>query len=65
MPEIDDYIKNIILFIFLQGDLRKLESIYKIYKNHCSILKNEIIQNILKPKSYNEDTKEITQKVIK
>jgi DNA polymerase III delta prime subunit len=49
---------------YLQGDLRKLLSIYNIYKNHCSILKNEIIQNIFKPKSYNEDTKEITNKLI-
>tara|TARA_Y100000768_G_scaffold387968_1_gene381230 strand:+ start:421 stop:1716 length:1296 start_codon:yes stop_codon:yes gene_type:complete len=63
MPEIDCTLKNNII-IFLQGDLRKLESIYKIYKNHCSILKNEIIQNILKPKSYNEDTKEITKKLL-
>jgi len=63
MPEIDTTLKNNIIK-FLQGDLRKLESIYKIYKNHCSILKNEIIQNILKPKSYNEDTKEITKKLL-
>jgi DNA polymerase III delta prime subunit len=63
MTEIDSTLKNNII-IFLQGDLRKLESIYKIYKNHCSILKNEIIQNILKPKSYNEDTKEITKKLL-
>ena len=27
-------------------------------------MKNEIIQNIFKPKSYNEDTKEITKKLI-
>ena len=63
MPELDNTLKNNII-IFLQGDLKKLESIYKIYKNHCSILKNEIIQNILKPKSYNEDTKEITKKLL-
>lgn len=63
MPDIDNILsKNIINFI--QGDLRKLSSIYSIYKNHYSILKNEIIQNIFKPKSYNEDTKEITKKLI-
>jgi len=49
---------------YLQGDLRKLASIYKIYQNNCSLLKNEIIQDIFKPKSYNEDTKEITKKLI-
>jgi DNA polymerase III delta prime subunit len=63
MPELDETLKKNII-MFLQGDLRKLSSIYKIYLNHCSILKNEIIQNIFKPKSYNEDTKEITRKLI-
>ena len=48
---------------YLQGDLRKLNSINNIYKKHHSILKNEIIQNIFKTKSYSEDTKEITQKL--
>jgi DNA polymerase III delta prime subunit len=54
-------LKNIVEFI--QGDLRKLSSIYNIYKNHYSILCNEIVQNIFKPKSYNEDTKKITQRL--
>ena len=48
---------------YLQGDLRKLNSINNIYKKHHSILKNEIIQNIFKTKSYSEDTKEVTQKL--
>jgi DNA polymerase III delta prime subunit len=63
MPELDGVLASNIVN-FLQGDLRKLSSIYNIYQNHCSILKNEIIQNIFKPKSYNEDTKEITKKLI-
>ena len=63
MPEINDILlENIILFV--QNDLRKLASIYDIYKNHFSILKNEIIQNIFKPKTYSEDTKMITRKLI-
>lgn len=49
---------------FLQGDLRKLESIYRIYTNQCSILKNEVIQDIFRTKSYNEDTKDITRRLI-
>lgn len=49
---------------FLQGDLRKLSSIYEIYSNHHSILKNEIIQKIFKPKSQNENTKEITKNLL-
>jgi len=64
MPALEE---NIIVNMvnYLQGDLRKLNSINNIYKKHHSILKNEIIQNIFKPKSYNEDTKEITQKLFK
>ncbi len=62
MPSLDDsIITNMVNY--LQGDLRKLNSINNIYKKHHTILKNEIIQNIFKPKSYNEDTKEITQKL--
>ena len=63
MPELDEnFIHNVRGFV--QGDLRKLFNIHRIYKNRFSLLKNEIIQNILKPKSYNEDTKEITKKLI-
>jgi hypothetical protein len=62
MPSLEDsIITNMVNY--LQGDLRKLNSINNIYKKHHSILKTEIIQNIFKPKSYNEDTKEITQKL--
>jgi DNA polymerase III delta prime subunit len=62
MPSLENtIITNMITY--LQGDLRKLSSIHNIYKKHHTILKNEIIQNIFKPKSYNEDTKEITQKL--
>jgi len=58
-PSLNDSIISS-LVSYLQGDLRKLNSINDIYKKHNSILKNEIIQNILNPKSYNEDTKDIT-----
>jgi DNA polymerase III delta prime subunit len=62
MPELDETtLTNMIQY--LQGDLRKLSSIHKIYMKHPAILKNEIIQNIFKTKSYSEDTKEITQKL--
>lgn len=49
---------------FLNGDLRKLSTIYNIYVKHNSILNNEIIQHIFKPKSSSEDTKEITKHLI-
>jgi hypothetical protein len=63
MPDLEPIFKKNII-IFLQGDLRKLKSIYQIYSNYNSILKNDILNNILNPKSYNEDTKEITKKLI-
>tara|TARA_B110000858_G_scaffold186379_1_gene229515 strand:- start:103 stop:1419 length:1317 start_codon:yes stop_codon:yes gene_type:complete len=50
--------------IFVQGDLRKLNSIINIYKSKMGFLKNEIINNIFHEKSYNEDTKKITKKLI-
>lgn len=63
MPELDANLR-INMNTFLQGDLRKLASIHEIYRNQHSILKNEIIQKIFKPKSHNENTKEITQKLL-
>jgi DNA polymerase III delta prime subunit len=59
----DTNIKNKIA-TFVQGDLRKLKSIYTIYKNNPEFLKNEIIENIFQIKSYNDDTKKITNKLI-
>ena len=63
MPILDDATSEHIIN-YLQGDLRKLSAIYTIYNNNSSILKNEIIQNIFKSKCYNDDTKEITQRLI-
>jgi len=63
MPNIDAQLKTNLLN-YIQGDLRKLESVVKIYNKQNTILKNEIIQNIFQPKTYNEDSKKITQKLI-
>ena len=63
MPNIDmELSQNIINFI--QGDLRKLKSTYDIYKTQHSILKNQLIKNLFQKKNYNEDTKEITKKLL-
>jgi replication factor C subunit 1 len=65
MPQIynDSNILNNIIY-YIQNDLRKLMSIYQIYKTKYDILKKEIISNIFQQKSFNEDTKEITRKLI-
>ena len=60
---IDTNIKDKIIH-FIQGDLRKLKSIYNIYKNDPDFFKGEIIENIFQVKSYNDDTKKITNKLI-
>ena len=50
--------------VFIQGDLRKLKSIYAIYQNGESILKNQLIQNMFQQKNYNEDVKDIIRKLL-
>ena len=63
MPDLENNLKTNIN-TFLQGDLRKLSSIYEIYRNHHSILKNEIFQKIFKPQSQNENTKDIAKNLL-
>jgi DNA polymerase III delta prime subunit len=54
--------ENIIRYI--QGDLRKIKTLYQIYKNNTDTLNANIIQNIFQLKSYNDDTRQIVQKMI-
>ena len=49
---------------YIQGDLRKLNFIINIYKKKPELLNNEILNNIFQMKSYNEDSKKITQELI-
>ncbi len=63
IPDTNDNIKNN-LINFVQGDLRKLNLIFDIYKNNRDIFKTDILENIFQPKSYNDDTKKITNKLI-
>jgi len=51
------------MITYLQYDLRKLTVILSLYKKNNNILNEDLFKNILKCKSYNEDTKEITQKI--
>jgi hypothetical protein len=63
MPSIDSDLKQNLLN-YIQGDLRKFDSIINIYNKQHVLIKNEIIQNIFQPKTYNEDSKKITQRLI-
>jgi len=62
MPNLQIPVQNIISYA--QSDLIKLNIIYNIYKNNAHILTPDLIQNIFQIKSYNDDTKQITQKLI-
>ena len=63
LPSISPLLKeNVIKFI--QGDLRKIKTLYQIYKNNTETLNANIIQNIFQVKSYNDDTRQIVQKMI-
>lgn len=55
--------KNIVTYS--QGDLRKLSSIFYLHKNKPECFNSEILNNIFQIKSYNDDTKKITNKLIK
>jgi hypothetical protein len=63
LPILDDNIKNSIN-TFIQGDLRKLNTVHALYKNNQSVLNINMIKNIFLMKSYNDDTRKITKKLI-
>lgn len=49
---------------YIQGDLRKIEFIEKIYRTKPSLLNEDTIENIFHMKSYNEDSKKITHRLM-
>ena len=63
MPSLEKNMKHTIIQ-YIQGDLRKLNSIYHIYKEKKDIINDKIIQNIFQVKYYNDDTKNIFHKLI-
>jgi predicted ATPase len=63
IPTVEDSIKTKIIN-YTQGDIRKLNNIYTIYINNNDIFNSNIIENIFQLKSYNDDTKKITNKLI-
>lgn len=49
---------------YIQGDLRKINALYQIYRKNEETLNVSIIQNIFQTKSYNDDTRQIVKKMI-
>ena len=63
MPNITNVI-NEKMIIFIQNDLRKLKIICDLYKHKESLFQSDVIQKIFQTKSYNDDTRKITQNLI-
>ena len=63
IPNIESIIKEKII-TFIQGDLRKLNNMYNLYNNKSINFNIDLIENILHIKSYNDDTKKTTNKLI-
>ena len=63
LPKLDEEIRMKIIN-FVQGDLRKLNNIYILSKNKPEIFTTNILDNVLQIKSYSDDTKKITHKLI-
>ena len=66
VPEFEKIEKNQnrLLHNYIQGDLRKLEFVKKILINKPDIIHNGNFDKFFKTKSYNEDSKKITQLLI-
>jgi len=59
VPMIQDKIVN-----YIQGDLRKLVFIKKIYEKNPQLLNEDTLESIFHIKSYSEDSKQITKKLL-
>jgi len=62
MPNVNADTKDKIIS-YVQGDLRKIDNIYKLYKK-SDTFSFDIIEKVLQIKSYSDDTKKITNKLI-
>jgi hypothetical protein len=63
MPNIQNHIiDNVISYI--QGDLRKINALHKIYKSNNNFISDELVNTVFQKKNYNEDTKIIVKKLL-
>jgi hypothetical protein len=63
MPELDSSIIEYIIN-YVSGDLRKINTIYKIYNENSKILTPYLFKNVLKSKVNNEYIKDVTKKLL-
>lgn len=64
IPNIETKNINETILNYIQGDLRKIMFICNIYKKNPNLLNENTLKNILHLKSYNEDSKKITELLI-
>jgi DNA polymerase III delta prime subunit len=62
IPDFNISIEHILCFI--QGDLRKVEFVKKIFYKNPDLLNEESLKNIFHTKRFNENSKKITQDII-
>ena len=63
IPSLSDINRDTIVD-YIQGDLRKLNTVIRLNKNKPELLTDDVINKLFKKKAYNEDTKQITKKLI-
>ena len=63
IPNHDDSLKENIN-CFIQGDLRKFKVFYELTRHKDNLLTMETMNNIFQVKSYNDDTRKITKKLL-
>ena len=63
MPDVQEDTVNCIIK-YLCGDLRKLNAVYQIYSSNESIINKNVLDDIFRPKTLNEDTKDITKRLL-
>ena len=63
MPEVKDNTVACIIN-YLCGDLRKLNAVYQIYSSNEKIITKDVLDDIFRPKTLNEDTKDITKRLL-
>ena len=65
IPNFDVNLKTNLIEQYIQGDLRKLNSVINIILKKSDLLKTDLIDNIFQSKIYNDDSKKITKKILK
>ena len=63
LPDVNESIVTRVVN-FVQNDLRKMNTVYDIYTKDPTILESTVFNTIFQIKSYNDDAKKITQKLI-